>query len=67
MLTHQQIFLPLAADRAPFSQSLIADDRRTFQTSAELLGGPSDRQGTTGVARRADRREQLEQWRARPS
>ena len=28
-------------DRAPFSQSLIADDRRTFQSSAELLGGPT--------------------------
>src|SRR5260370_33234756 len=34
-------YLPLAADRAPFSQSLIADDRRTFQASAELLGGPT--------------------------
>jgi hypothetical protein len=34
-------YLPLAADRAPFSQSLIADDPRTFQASAELLGGPT--------------------------
>lgn len=34
-------YLPLAADRAPFSQSLIADDRRTFQASAELLGCPT--------------------------
>src|SRR5215469_15814884 len=34
-------YLPLAADRAPFSQSLIADDRRTFHASAELLGGPT--------------------------
>lgn len=34
-------YLPLAADRAPFSQSLIADDRRTFQYSAELLGCPT--------------------------
>jgi hypothetical protein len=34
-------YLPLAADRAPFSQSLIADDRRTFEYSAELLGGPT--------------------------
>ncbi|HWF79707.1 MAG TPA: phytanoyl-CoA dioxygenase family protein [Streptosporangiaceae bacterium] len=34
-------YLPLAADRAPFSQSLIADDRRTFLASAELLGGPT--------------------------
>jgi hypothetical protein len=31
-------YLPLSVDRAPFSQSLIADDRRTFQHSAELLG-----------------------------
>jgi hypothetical protein len=31
-------YLPLAADRAPFSQALIADDPRTFLTSAELLG-----------------------------
>ena len=34
-------YLPLAANRAPFSLSLIADDRRTFQSSAELLGGPT--------------------------
>lgn len=34
-------YLPLAADRAPFSQSLIADDARTFQVSAELLGSPT--------------------------
>jgi hypothetical protein len=34
-------YLPLAADRAPFSQSLIADDPRTFLASAELLGGPT--------------------------
>jgi hypothetical protein len=34
-------YLPLAAGRAPFSLSLIADDRRTFQSSAELLGGPT--------------------------
>jgi len=34
-------YLPLAADRAPFSQSLIADDARTFLASAELLGGPT--------------------------
>jgi hypothetical protein len=32
-------YLPLAASRAPFSLSLIADDPRTFQSSAELLGG----------------------------
>lgn len=31
-------YLPLALDRAPFSQSLIADDRRLFQGSIELLG-----------------------------
>lgn len=31
-------YLPLAVDRAPFSQSLIADDERTFLVSAELLG-----------------------------
>jgi len=34
-------YLPLSVDRAPFSQSLIADDRRTFQYSAELLGSPT--------------------------
>ena len=34
-------YLPLAANRAPFSQSLIADDQRTFGASAELLGGPT--------------------------
>jgi len=33
-------YLPLAVNRAPFSMSLIADDRRTFQYSADLLGGP---------------------------
>ncbi|WP_181787402.1 phytanoyl-CoA dioxygenase family protein [Streptomyces phytophilus] len=31
-------YLPLAADRTPFSQSLIADDPRLFQGSAELCG-----------------------------
>jgi Phytanoyl-CoA dioxygenase (PhyH) len=34
-------YLPLSVDRAPFSQSLIADDERTFLVSAELLGGPT--------------------------
>jgi hypothetical protein len=34
-------YLPIAARRAPFSLSLIADDERTFQSSAELLGGPT--------------------------
>ena len=34
-------YLPLSVDRAPFSQSLIADDQRTFQHSADLLGGPT--------------------------
>ena len=34
-------YLPMAVDRAPFSQSLIADDERTFLVSAELLGGPT--------------------------
>jgi hypothetical protein len=34
-------YLPLSVDRAPFSQSLIADDRRTFQYSAALLGRPT--------------------------
>ncbi len=34
-------YLPLAADRAPFSLALIADDRRTFLSSAELLGTPT--------------------------
>jgi Phytanoyl-CoA dioxygenase (PhyH) len=33
-------YLPLSVDRAAFSQSLIADDERTFLASAELLGGP---------------------------
>jgi len=33
-------YLPLAVDQAPFNQSLIADDERTFLASAELLGGP---------------------------
>jgi Phytanoyl-CoA dioxygenase (PhyH) len=33
-------YLPLSVDRAPFSQSLIADDERTFLAAAELLGGP---------------------------
>jgi hypothetical protein len=34
-------YLPLSVDRAPFSQSLITDDERTFLASAELLGGPT--------------------------
>jgi Phytanoyl-CoA dioxygenase (PhyH) len=34
-------YLPLSVDRAPFSQSLIADDERTLLASAELLGGPT--------------------------
>lgn len=34
-------YLPLAAARAPFSLALIADDPRTFQSSAELLGTPT--------------------------
>ena len=34
-------YLPLAVDRAPFSLALIADDRRTFLSSAELLGSPT--------------------------
>ena len=34
-------YLPLAVDRAPFSQALIADDPRTFGSSAELLGSPT--------------------------
>jgi hypothetical protein len=34
-------YLPLAVDRAPFSQSLVADDGRTFLASAELLGVPT--------------------------
>jgi len=34
-------YLPLAVDRAPFSQALIADDARTFGSSAELLGSPT--------------------------
>lgn len=31
-------YLPLALDRTPFSQALIADEPRLFQGSAELLG-----------------------------
>ncbi len=34
-------YLPLAVNRAPFSLALIADDRRTFGLSAELLGCPA--------------------------
>jgi Phytanoyl-CoA dioxygenase (PhyH) len=34
-------YLPLASERAPFTLSLIADDRRTFGASAELLGVPT--------------------------
>src|ERR1700722_7990852 len=34
-------YLPLAARRAPFSPSRLADDERTFPSSAELLGGPT--------------------------
>lgn len=34
-------YLPLSVDRAPLSQSLIADDPRLFQGSAALLGGPT--------------------------
>jgi hypothetical protein len=31
-------YLPLSADHAPLSQAMIADDRRLFQGSVELLG-----------------------------
>jgi hypothetical protein len=34
-------YLPLAASRAPFSLSLIADDPRTFLAAAELMGAPA--------------------------
>jgi hypothetical protein len=34
-------YLPLAVARFPLSLALIADDPRTFGTSAELLGGPT--------------------------
>ena len=34
-------YRPLAVNRAPFSLALIADDPRTFLSSAELLGGPT--------------------------
>jgi hypothetical protein len=34
-------YLPLSVDRYPFSQSLIADDLRTFHAAAELLGCPA--------------------------
>jgi len=34
-------YLPLSVDRAPLSQSLIADDHRLFQGSTELVGCPT--------------------------
>jgi hypothetical protein len=34
-------YLPLAVDRTPLSQALIADDPRLFQGSTELLGRPT--------------------------
>lgn len=34
-------YLPLALDRTPFSQALMADDPRLFQGSTELLGRPT--------------------------
>ena len=34
-------YLPLSVDRAPWSQALIADDPRLFQSSAALLGRPT--------------------------
>jgi Phytanoyl-CoA dioxygenase (PhyH) len=34
-------YLPLAVNRAPVSLALIADDPRTFGSSAELLAGPT--------------------------
>ena len=34
-------YLPLSVDRAPLSQSLIADDARFFQGSTELVGHPT--------------------------
>src|SRR5258708_6926908 len=40
--------LPLAASHAPFSLALIADDPRTFLSSAELLGSPTV--PTVGIA-----------------
>ncbi len=43
-------YLPLAASRAPFSLALIADDPRTFLSSAQLLGGPTV--PTVGIATR---------------
>lgn len=33
-------YLPLSVDRAPFSQSLIADDERTFLAAAENARRP---------------------------
>ncbi|MFI0444836.1 phytanoyl-CoA dioxygenase family protein [Actinomadura sp. 6N118] len=33
-------YLPLTVDRAPFAQSLIADDLRFFQGATELTGSP---------------------------
>lgn len=43
-------YLPLAASRAPFSLGLIADDPRTFLSSAQLLGTPTV--PTVGIATR---------------
>ena len=34
-------YLPLAVDRVPLSQALIADDQRLFQGSAALVGAPT--------------------------
>lgn len=34
-------YLPLALDRTPVSQALMADDPRLFQGAGELLGGPA--------------------------
>jgi hypothetical protein len=43
-------YLPLGVDRCPAAQALIADDRRLFAGSAELLGVPAV--PTIGVATR---------------
>lgn len=43
-------YLPLAVNRAPFSLAIIADDPRTFLSSAELLASPTV--PTIGIATR---------------
>ena len=52
-------YLPLAVDRAPFAQSLIADDPRLFQGSVALLGTPTVPTAPMGRRRPEGRRRVL--------